>query len=334
MSNEEEKNINTTPSQQTKKATGFLWKCLVIASLSGFVVCLSAIGYLLMLHYNLTGSIGYNSPNRINTLETNFSALQKNSALQEDAIHTLTESDAAMKKIIEENLPGFIQQKAPWLAAQTHYLIGLANVALQQERNTASAIAYLTIASDTIANLTETPYENTRRAITADIETLQQLQPVDTSAIYQRLIDVDKKIASLPVITQPTQAFNKNNSKEPVTPWQQGLANTWQQLKQVVIVRHQQSKSLPLVSPEQEIYVYQNLHTIVLQTMSALLQGENAIYQQSLSHAIEWIKTYCVNDNANAQQVIAELNALKEINIHPILPTISQSIQAAGELPT
>jgi uroporphyrin-3 C-methyltransferase len=123
-------------------------------------------------------------------------------------------------------------------------------------------------------------------------------------------------------------ALDNNAASSNQSGWKRGLQTSWQALQKIVVVRYHESGALPFMTPDQQLFLYQNVHAMISQSMWALLHGQTIIYQKSLQQTINWVKEYFLLDSPVTQAVLNELNELQKIDIHPATPEISGSLQA------
>jgi uroporphyrin-3 C-methyltransferase len=82
----------------------------------------------------------------------------------------------------------------------------------------------------------------------------------------------------------------------------------------------------PLLSPDEQQYLKQNLRLRLEQAQIALLQQHQIVYEASLSDAKNWIKKYYVIDPALKNKWLVELEGYRQQNIEEALPDISASL--------
>jgi uroporphyrin-3 C-methyltransferase len=97
--------------------------------------------------------------------------------------------------------------------------------------------------------------------------------------------------------------------------------------KQMVVVRHVDQAAQPLISPEQQAFLIENIQLKLAQAEWAALHRDAGVYQTSLRQAQTWVQQYFAN-NAATQSVITTLNNLLQVNVKPDLPSLDDSIRA------
>ena len=88
----------------------------------------------------------------------------------------------------------------------------------------------------------------------------------------------------------------------------------------------------PLVSPDQQYYLQQNMHLMLEQAQVALLRKQDDLYKHSLSRVAGWLDEYLLIDD---QRTVAAKLALQELQgwqVNPPLPDITGSLMQLQKL--
>src|SRR5690606_19153603 len=85
--------------------------------------------------------------------------------------------------------------------------------------------------------------------------------------------------------------------------------------------------ALPILPPQQESTLKQNLHLLLGQAQLALLMGEGEVYRSSLRKAADWTSTYFAIDNGTGRTLSEELGVLAGYNVVEQRPDISSSLE-------
>jgi uroporphyrin-III C-methyltransferase len=325
MSDEEEKNIKPVGK---KKPIRILWK---------------GVGLLLILFVVFVGIyLIYVADTRVTDIEQQLDRLAVSS---ENKMQQFQNELTTVKRNVDtaeqesQNLSSKLSQiqsnnKDQWAIAEARYFVKLANNKVQFENNISEAITLLKLADQEIRDIADSKFQEARKALAIDIADLQSVPQVDVTGLYLRLSALNGKIDQLPLINQPAAAQSNNLAIKQGTNqpwWQRGLKASWQSLRQLVVVRYNQGGKFPLIPPDQQAYFYQNVHSVILQAMWALLHGQPEIYRNSLNQAIMAIKEYCVSDSSITHSILVELTELEKIDIHPVAPKLTNSLQAFTE---
>ncbi len=334
MSDEENKKVTNTKNTTGKKSSRFLSKFILFLIVIGVI---GGGGYALydkmLQEKQQLAQEGTQNQAKINQLNTNVNDIQRIAAENQQALKDLTEKFLTLKhsmQSVEE-----VNNKEPWVAAEAKYFVKIASMNVKFRANPSVALDLLKMANQELGTAENSKFEEAQKAISSDIANLEAVPVVDKVAIYMKLYALNQKIDKLPLLNVPNSSANKLQPEAATTEqpwWQKGLNATWSKLKDIVVVRYNDSGKLPLIPPEQQVFLYQNLNTTILQAMMALLQNQNEIFHASLLQAVTWINDYCVQDSQVTQSVLADLNGLKEMDISPEIPSIDSSLNAVNSL--
>ena len=84
----------------------------------------------------------------------------------------------------------------------------------------------------------------------------------------------------------------------------------------------------PLLAPEEAVYLELNLRLMLERAQLAGLRREQAVYEQSLSTAADWIERYLDVETPEVRRVLDGLRALERMNLAAPLPDVSGSLNA------
>ena len=97
-------------------------------------------------------------------------------------------------------------------------------------------------------------------------------------------------------------------------------------LKDIFSVHHRLTSIEPLLEPQQEYFLRQNLQLRLAAARAALLERDNAAFQSSARLAGSWLKTYFNTRDNGVQAAIDALTKMQQQQINPPLPDISASL--------
>ncbi len=226
-----------------------------------------------------------------------------------------------------------------WLLAEAEYLLRLANQRLLIEKDTRAAQGMVETADAILLELDQVDLYPLRKSLASDIVKLKLASKIDKEQLYLRLQALSDNIQSLPLLMEMQRKtavadMQKNSTlpdsndatvQEKVTHWLSGrLHSLWIKIKSYVRVREHSKKLEPLLPPESDLFLRQNLRFLLSHAQLAMLQEQPLIYQQSLSQAQQWLRDY-YQLSEPAQNFIDELSALAQQNIVQQVPDISAS---------
>jgi uroporphyrin-3 C-methyltransferase len=301
--------------------TAFGTIVLVIAFYCGYYALVNSHNHIVQLTLELNNKIIKN--------QQAVSALQKSRADLEQLSEQLQISLTNQKTRIEE-LSGTQQNKKGMNLSEAQYLVGLANDNLQIGDNIPLVITLLQAADQKLRDLSDPNLTPLRKALAADTAALKSVTPVDVTGIYLQLSALNEQVDKLPL---PNNRPSENQATEPLdnkklTWWRRGLQESLGALRQIVVIRYNKPGVRPFIPPDQQAFLYQNIHATLEQALSAVVHRQPEIYRASLATAAAWIKEYFLADSAITQSLLSSLTQLQTVVLHPPLPTISASLQA------
>lgn len=155
-------------------------------------------------------------------------------------------------------------------------------------------------------------------------QAVQQMQQVnaynnqDITELFIQLNALNDQLDQLPLPPMPLQqeALPASAADETgMSWWQKGLSRSWQALRQIVIVRYNDKKMMPLVMPEDRYFLYQNLHVQMQNAIWGVLHRNPAVYQISLANVEKWVQQYFVQQSPATINVLQALTTLRAVSI-------------------
>lgn len=214
-----------------------------------------------------------------------------------------------------------------WHVAEAGYLLHMANDELQYRHNIKMAVQILQQADNELQTSQDAGLLEVRKSLATDIANLQALQPLDVTAIYLQLTALNTLIDKLPLPIQPLQQETSKDTPAKTDTWKAGLQSVWNGLNKVVIVRKNDASALPLVLPDEKIFLYQNLHAQLESASFGLLHENTVVYTTSLERARAWIQQYFVQDAEITKNVLQQLVELQKVNVQPETVVLTQTLQ-------
>ena len=234
-----------------------------------------------------------------------FSALGKSQQQQQEAL------DALQHKVLD------LDDKRPndWMLAESEYLVRMAGRKLWLEHDIVSAITLLGNADERIKALNDPSLMPIRKALAEDIAKLKGMPRVDREGLTLKLAALSDQIELLPLSTvsmpeakaEPDQAVSANPDE-----WESNLKKNWVKFTEnFITIRRRDGAVEALLSPQQEIFLRENLKTKLLQAQLAVYREQQALYTDSLEKAQRWLTQYFDVDNSATQYMQSELDKLK-----------------------
>lgn len=254
------------------------------------------------------------SSQREQSLQQQLERLQREQASQQKRLQTLTTTD-----------------RADWLLAEAEYLISLANQRLLMGKEIAGATDLLKAADDIMVELDDAGLHAVRKALANDIAKLRAAAQFDLEGIYLQLDAAAQQGDQLTLFAMPELQLAEAEPQQPQTWQQQWLASfraAWEKLSDYIQIKRRDEVYKPLLAPEFESAVRQNLRLSFEQAQLAALAAKQQLYNDSLAKARHWLENYYTLDKTAAQALIATIDSLQQQQIEIDLPDISGSQRA------
>lgn len=237
---------------------------------------------------------------------------------------------AAMQELTGEDV------KNIWALSQVEFFLQAANQRALLAGDVENARTALILADQQLRELAD-PRLYTLRALIADEQlALASVAKVDVEGMAARLQSALDQVDSLHILMGPEltseQVISSDSDLSLPENWQAALTEAWQEVRSLVVIRHQQDGAAAVLVPEQRYFLYQNLHLKLESARLALLSGREAAFHASLASAQQWLQQYFVGDERDALLEIVE--SLQGEQILVVIPDISASLiwlQQKGE---
>lgn len=235
--------------------------------------------------------------------------------------------DKTLDKVLKELAQQQQADPREWLHAEAEYLLRLANQRLQLERDVKGAKALLNAADDRLREADNPALVPVRRAIQSELAALDSVPEIDRTGIYLALMAQQEQLAKLPLKQDIEEIAAGGGDAKPSGGWREQLATLGRELKDLVTVRRHDQPLEALITPEQESYLRQNVRLLLEQAQLALLKSEPKLYRASLDKAHELVEGYYATDNDGVSSALDKLESLRDKDVRPDLPDISESSQ-------
>jgi uroporphyrin-3 C-methyltransferase len=209
------------------------------------------------------------------------------------------------------------RQPSEWLIHEAEYLIRIAARTLWLEHDTTAAISLLKNADARLADLNDPAFLPVRKLVHQDIKSLELMPVLHADKIVLTLMAMNKQVAQLvlPMVDVGTDTDDTTNQElsNDIHDWKTNLAKTWNKfINDFIRVRQRDGLIEPLISPEQQLHLKQNLNLKIQLAIWAATERENDIYQKALVDIKQWVTDFFELEETNNQhflQSIAELQA-------------------------
>lgn len=289
---------------------------------------LSVSGYLwYTLIYERPALTSLDIPGTFASVEQREQALRGTLDKTTSQITALAETQNTLKTAVDRVQAELGRNQTQWIVNETEQMLLIANRRLQLARDASSALAALRAADRQLELLASPALLPVRREIAKEITELETLDRTDVTGIALRLGSIAERLNQLPLApdmrarTEQVAAADASGNGA-VKP----TRSIWHDILGLVQIRRHDSEQRPLLEPEQQYFLRQNLRLMLYGAQHALLQGSVATYQQNLDAAERWLGEYFDKDSSAVTAMQQELGTLRATPVMNELPDISASL--------
>jgi len=353
--------IEKSASKNKKPAkTGFLWFITLINLLILILVCVGAYWYYSQIAQNESNkesevvSIQQNLDNQGRSLQGSINQLKQNNQSVESQLAIINQANKQALADMQQSLSTIQQSLASnantsqalservteisgrrpsdWLLAEANYLVNMAGRKLYLEKDIETSLTLLQEADARLEDLNDPSLFPVRTLISADIQTLGQVNSVSTNAIALTLAGMLPQVSelSLDTLQLPEAKVDQDLSlSEDVSDWRNNLAKTWHAIVDALISIDSVDEPLePYLAERQQWLIKQQLKHTIDVAQSAALNEQAELYRSSLQQGIDLINEHYLLENSQVSQFLTTLQDLKSIDFSRNYPS-SLSSQAA-----
>ncbi len=212
--------------------------------------------------------------------------------------------------------------------AEVEQSLLIANQQLQLSANVKAALIAMQTADARLQRMGRPALNGLRKAIAQDMDKLRALPNVDAAGLSFQLDTLIAATDALPLNYQQRSsgaaAPVAANNNEGV--WQKLWREIWQELRQLVRIQNTGKIELPLLPPDQEFFLRENLKLRLLLARMDLLSHDEVAFKQEIHTVQEWLRTYFDVQSGSGMTMLENLKKLGSANINIELPDITASL--------
>ena len=217
-----------------------------------------------------------------------------------------------------------------WLLAQADFLVKVAGRKLWSDQDVTTAAALLKSADASLADMNDPSLIGARRAITDDIAILSAVSQVDYDGMILKVNQLANQIDNLRLADNndddsPMDADSDELSSS-ISEWRVNLQKSWQNfMDSFITVRRRDETAVPLLAPNQDIYLRENIRSRLLVAAQAVPRHQEETWKQSLDNVSTWVRAYYDTDDATTKAFLDEVDKLSQQSITMTVPETLQS---------
>ncbi|WP_068978673.1 uroporphyrinogen-III C-methyltransferase [Aeromonas sp. EERV15] len=252
-------------------------------------------------------------------LASSLSKIDQTSSKDAEQLATLDQTQQRLQGEMQglQNRVLDLNDKRPndWMLAESEYLVRMAGRKLWLEHDLISAITLLGNADERIRALNDPSLMPIRKALAEDITKLKGMPRIDREGLTLKLAALEDQIELLPLSTvsmpeaklEADQAVTANPDE-----WESNLKKNWVKFTEnFVTIRRRDGAVEALLSPQQEIFLRENLKTKLLQAQISVYREQQTLYEDSLDKAQRWLTQYFDTENSATRYMQGEIDKLK-----------------------
>lgn len=230
-------------------------------------------------------------------------------------------------------------QPSDWLIHEAEYLVRIASRTIWLEHDTVAAMQLLADADDRIKELNDPQFLPIRQIIREDIATLKLTPELKTEEIIMSLMALDKQVSKLSLamvdIPEAKDADNDLTLTNNPADWKTNLAKTWQRfLADFITIRKREGAVEPLMSPQYQQHLFENLSLKLQQAQWAVSQENSTLYKNIIADIQQWLTQYFDMGHLETAQFYQGIHALKDELISYDYPQNLQALKAIRQVIT
>jgi len=287
---------DTSPPKPPKTGRLAAGLALILAILAAMVS--GYVGYLVNSKRGLSDAKGrlVNVEQETAELATLGDQLTRDITALRETQNTLT---GAIKSLNDEIGKG----RRAWLIAETENLLIIAQHRLAYARDARLALEALRAADRQLAQLGDPDYQPVRKQIASEIGALEAYAENDLSGLAQRLGKLAGNLDALP-LAPPSHSVVSQPAED--TDF---LQEVWRDLKDLVRIRHTSETRRPLLLPEQQYFLRENLRLMLYSAHLALLHGDRTNFEPNARRALQWLRDHYDTEDAGVRQALADIES-------------------------
>lgn len=213
-----------------------------------------------------------------------------------------------------------------WLLAQADFLVKLAGRKLWSDQDVTTAGALLKSADESLAEMNDPSLIDVRRALTEDISSLASVSQIDFDGIILKLNQLSNQVDDLRLADNNSDEAPMDEDDGEVSSslneWRQNLVKSWHNfMSEFITVRRRDSNAEPLLAPNQDVYLRENIRSRLLVAAQAVPRHQNEVYQQSLETVSTWVRAYFDVNDPTTKAFLSQLDELSQQSINMDVPT-------------
>jgi uroporphyrin-3 C-methyltransferase len=270
---------------------------------------------------------------QLTTLGTRMETSQRALRTELRSLHELPAQIAVLGRGVEELRARTEAPQRAWARAEAMYLLDLAERQLNLDRDVRTAIAAMEAADARLASFNDPATAEVRRLLAQDLASLRAVPLPDLGATLARIAALEDAVPTLAVQGVPvTRDADADREPEPQGAFRRALRRIGEALRSMVTLKRVDPSTSRLVTQQEQSLRRQHLELLLFAARVAAMQPDGAAYAQSLEAAATWLTQFFDASSAGVAAALAEIQALRGVNVEPQQPEIGAAARQLQRL--
>ncbi|MDH5435200.1 MAG: uroporphyrinogen-III C-methyltransferase [Gammaproteobacteria bacterium] len=258
-----------------------------------------------------------------------INSLQTRSQEQASVIKQLRTTEQTFAEMLDGLKKELGNDKAGRAHSEAIYLIHLANHRLRFQQDTQTAIIMLSEADRIINKAGDASLIKLREALANDIAALKNINMPDVTGMSLTLNSLASTADALTLKKQVKEKIQTDSAETissesgSVTDWKQFVFALWDNIKQLVVIRRTETGAAPLLAPQEQYFLYQNLQLKLESTRLSLLKADTTAFHTNIDVVTDWLVQYFDTNATSVKNIIDTLTTMKQVDLSPALPELT-----------
>ncbi|BFO07653.1 hypothetical protein GGER_01630 [Serratia rubidaea] len=196
---------------------------------------------------------------------------------------------------------------------------------LWSDQDVTTAATLLKSADASLADMNDPSLMTVRRAITEDISGLSTLSQVDFDGIILKVNQLSNQVDNLRLADNDSDEAPMDEDSGELSAslgeWRQNLTKSWHNfMANFITIRRRDTGAEPLLAPNQDIYLRENIRSRLLVAAQAVPRHQNEVYKQSLETISTWVRAYFDTSDPATKAFLEELDGLSQQSVTMDVP--------------
>lgn len=334
MSDSENTSENTAAREKPARSGSFIAGLALLLSLAA----IAASAWLwYSLAYKNAGLLSESIPQQVVNLRTELTQLQKLNQQNSKSIEDLGKAQQALAEVTKKAYTEIGKSRNKWAVSEVEQLLIIANQRLQLAHDFETAAIALQTADSRLATMADPSLMPVRKQLAAEINQLKSYERTDLSGISLHLASLIDNVEKLPLslkVTYQHEADTKSAATAADKPAEQPgfFSELWSDIRGLVQVRSNVQSYKPLLPPEQQYFLRENLRLLLLGAQQGLLRNDRVVFTHNLKAAKQWVDDYFDTNTQAIRQLKLDIDQLLKTKMVEKEPDISKSLALLRKL--